>query len=193
PGGCRWPRAARRHSRSRWRPPHGRNPAHGTARQRGHLVSNRSRGASGPISLVLPLLVFAVAVAVYGFGGAPPIVAPDTPDLARPTSFASAPPSLHPTSDPTSDGANSPQTTPPADNPAAIALAGLAGVADAASVAPGYVRASFGAGWRDPDRNGCDARNDILGRDLTHVVFRAGTHDCVVSEGILIDPYTGIT
>jgi hypothetical protein len=43
----------------------------------------------------------------------------------------------------------------------------------------------------DPDRNGCDARNDILARDLTNVEFRPGTHDCVVVSGVLNDPYTG--
>lgn len=30
----------------------------------------------------------------------------------------------------------------------------------------GYDRDLFGNGWGDPDRNGCDARNDILDRDL---------------------------
>jgi len=44
----------------------------------------------------------------------------------------------------------------------------------------GYARASFGPAWRDVDHNGCDTRNDILGRDLTGTVFRVGTHDCVV-------------
>ena len=54
----------------------------------------------------------------------------------------------------------------------------------------GYRRDAFGRGWGDPDRNGCDARNDILQRDLDDVVFRPGTNDCVVVSGTLIDPYT---
>ncbi|PVZ94471.1 HNH endonuclease [Amnibacterium flavum] len=54
----------------------------------------------------------------------------------------------------------------------------------------GYERDAFGDGWKDPDRNGCDARNDILARDLTSVTFRPGTHDCVVTSGVLRDPYT---
>lgn len=55
----------------------------------------------------------------------------------------------------------------------------------------GYERDAFGAGWRDPDRNGCDARNDMLRRDLVDVVVRDGTQGCVVDAGTLHDPYTG--
>jgi hypothetical protein len=53
----------------------------------------------------------------------------------------------------------------------------------------GYSRAQFGAAWADVDHNGCDTRNDILHRDLTSIVFRAGT--CVVLSGVLHDPYGG--
>ena len=55
----------------------------------------------------------------------------------------------------------------------------------------GYDRALFGAAWTDTDRNGCDTRNDVLRRDLTAVVLKAGTHGCVVLRGHLTDPYTG--
>lgn len=55
----------------------------------------------------------------------------------------------------------------------------------------GYERSNFGAGWKDPDGNGCDARNDILRRDLTSTVTKPGTRNCVVLSGILQDPYTG--
>ncbi|HEX7405707.1 MAG TPA: HNH endonuclease family protein [Candidatus Nanopelagicaceae bacterium] len=55
----------------------------------------------------------------------------------------------------------------------------------------GYSRAQFGAAWADVDHNGCDTRNDILKRDLTAIVFRANTHDCVVLTGVLRDPYSG--
>ena len=57
----------------------------------------------------------------------------------------------------------------------------------------GYTRAQFGQTWADVNRNGCDTRNDILKRDLTDVVFRKGTRNCVVESGTLIDPYSGIT
>jgi hypothetical protein len=53
----------------------------------------------------------------------------------------------------------------------------------------GYSREKF-SHWRDPDRNGCDARNDILKRDLTMVVFKSGTDNCKVVAGKLLDPFS---
>src|SRR5215210_1667067 len=55
----------------------------------------------------------------------------------------------------------------------------------------GYDRDLFGSGWGDPDRNGCDTRNDVLARDLTGETFKPGTRDCVVATGTLADPYSG--
>ncbi|WP_375000164.1 HNH endonuclease family protein [Aeromicrobium sp. CTD01-1L150] len=60
----------------------------------------------------------------------------------------------------------------------------------------GYSREEFGATWTDAvdvelGRNGCDTRNDILGRDLDHVEHKPGTGDCKVLTGTLQDPYTG--
>lgn len=65
----------------------------------------------------------------------------------------------------------------------------------------------FGPAWtegpfadpRGPDaegpdnggRGGCDTRNSVLGKQLSQVRFRAGSHDCMVLSGILDDPYTG--
>ena len=57
----------------------------------------------------------------------------------------------------------------------------------------GYARSEFGPTWADVDKNGCDTRNDILRRDLTQVVFKPGTKDCVVLSGVLIDKYSGET
>jgi len=57
----------------------------------------------------------------------------------------------------------------------------------------GYDRALFGQGWADVDRNGCDTRNDVLRRDLSAYVLRAGTHGCLVLSGTLHDPYTATT
>ena len=54
----------------------------------------------------------------------------------------------------------------------------------------GYTRSQF-PHWSDPDRNGCDARNDILKRDLTNITFKAGTRDCKVIAGQLLDPFSG--
>lgn len=55
----------------------------------------------------------------------------------------------------------------------------------------GYDRDLFGQRWADVDRNGCDQRNDILNRDLTDRTHREGTRGCVVTSGVLIDPFTG--
>ncbi len=57
----------------------------------------------------------------------------------------------------------------------------------------GYERDLFGNGWKDPDRNGCDARNDILNRDLTEKAHKPGTDGCVVASGVLTDPFTAAT
>ncbi|MFP5371209.1 MAG: hypothetical protein ACLGI3_10745, partial [Actinomycetes bacterium] len=76
--------------------------------------------------------------------------------------------------------------------PRTSALAALAAV-ETKGRAPrtGYDRDLFGSGWGDPDRNGCDTRNDVLARDLTAEVFKPGTRNCVVLTGALVDPYSG--
>jgi len=57
----------------------------------------------------------------------------------------------------------------------------------------GYARAQFGQAWVDVDRNGCDTRNDVLKRDLTDLVFKVGTRNCLVLSGTLVDRYSGET
>ena len=57
----------------------------------------------------------------------------------------------------------------------------------------GYSRDAFGQRWADVDRNGCDTRNDILKRDMTSIVHKAKTRNCVVLSGTLIDRYSGET
>jgi hypothetical protein len=57
----------------------------------------------------------------------------------------------------------------------------------------GYTRAQFGQTWADVDRNGCDTRNDMLKRDLTEIVFKVKTRNCVVESGVLLDRYSGET
>ena len=57
----------------------------------------------------------------------------------------------------------------------------------------GYTRDQFGQAWADIDRNGCDTRNDILKRDLTEIVYKPGTRNCVVASGTLVDRYSGET
>jgi len=89
--------------------------------------------------------------------------------------------------------APAPEPRPSAPTSPGGALAVLAGI----PVAPdgtlaGYSRAQFHL-WGDPDRNGCDARNDTLRRDLTAPAAKDGTRGCVIVAGALHDPYTGRT
>ena len=55
----------------------------------------------------------------------------------------------------------------------------------------GYARDQFGTAWKDVDRNGCDTRNDILNRDLTSIIYKVSSQDCVVLSGVVVDPYSG--
>ncbi len=64
------------------------------------------------------------------------------------------------------------------------ALAGLAVKGRAPKT--GYGREQFGDGWASV--NGCDTRDRILTRDLTHRTYRPGDH-CEVHSGVLHDPY----
>ena len=57
----------------------------------------------------------------------------------------------------------------------------------------GYSRDQFGQAWADVDRNGCDTRNDILKRDMTGIIYKSGTRNCVVASGTLVDRYSGET
>ena len=83
---------------------------------------------------------------------------------------------------------------PPAPQPAGTAMSALAELpVKGRAPRTGYERDLFGSGWGDPDRNGCDARNDVLARDLTGETFRPGTRDCVVVAGTLVDPFSGAT
>ena len=144
-----------------------------------------------------------------------------SPDSTTPTSAAGvASTTTASTSTLPSNPADTPTTTPSAPASSAASV-GLAPVASATSTlnsgdraisaaqpntalavvgsltvrarAPktGYDRALFGQAWADADRNGCDTRNDVLRRDLTAYVLKAGTNGCLVLRGTLRDPYTG--
>lgn len=56
----------------------------------------------------------------------------------------------------------------------------------------GYEREKFGYAWKDVDHNGCDTRNDILGRDLSAITYRNSV-PCKVATGTLVDPYSAGT
>ncbi|MCU1569763.1 MAG: endonuclease [Naasia sp.] len=136
----------------------------GPARAYPDGVSRRRRSGGGPaVSIILVLAAVVIAV-LWTVGGSP-----------RATGAAPASP-----------------------RPAVTADAGLLTTIASLPAAPsepvdGYERDLFGKGWKDPDRNGCDARNDVLARDLADTTFKGGTHDCVVLTGTLQDPYTGTT
>ena len=89
--------------------------------------------------------------------------------------------------DPGSAGAPVPAPAPAAERTAAETLDALPVKGRAPKT--GYDRRTgFGSGWQDPDRNGCDARNDTLQRDLADARLDG---PCTVLSGVLLDPYTG--
>lgn len=53
----------------------------------------------------------------------------------------------------------------------------------------GYDRDGLFGRWADPDGNGCDARNEILARDLSNEVL--DKDNCTVLTGEFTDPYSG--
>lgn len=88
--------------------------------------------------------------------------------------------------------------TPPTVAPGTDVLAGVAVIPQRVRNYS-YQRAAFGESWTDdnsaPDgHNGCDTRNDILGRDLidkTYVSIKRCPQ--AVKTGVLHDPYTDAT
>ncbi|WP_156465941.1 MULTISPECIES: HNH endonuclease family protein [unclassified Rathayibacter] len=122
--------------------------------------------------------------------GAPGAIGTTSASPSAAVASAPASPVASPAVSPTATTAASPSTA--AVGPAAEALAALAAIptVDGFADLP-YDRDLFGQAWSDVDRNGCDTRNDILGRDLMDPVFKPGTRDCKVLAGLLIDPYDG--
>lgn len=130
-------------------------------------------------------LVAAVAVA-FAVMAVSESVAPMGPWLTSPAPSSSA---AGPTaSAPTPSSPESPAPSSP-ESPALALVAALP--ADDGRADVPYDRDLFGQSWSDVDRNGCDTRNDVLGRDLLDPVFKPGTRDCKVLSGLLIDPYDG--
>jgi hypothetical protein len=90
--------------------------------------------------------------------------------------------------------APSAQATAVKSTPAIVAVEALATLpVKGRAPKTGYSRSEFGQSWADVDRNGCDTRNDILKRDLTAIVFKERTRNCVVLSGTLVDRYSGET
>lgn len=82
---------------------------------------------------------------------------------------------------------SNPVNTPAGTSPAAAVLQKLPVKGRAPKT--GYNRALFSDGWGNIGT--CDARNYVLGRDLTGVTYVSGT--CKVLSGQLADPYSGKT
>ncbi|HEY8589620.1 MAG TPA: HNH endonuclease family protein [Naasia sp.] len=133
----------------------------------------RRRRRRNPAGWLLTLILL-VAAAAWALGGLPTSTeAFPLPSLPAPSVPAPSP------------------TPVPSGVPDATLLATVQALPADEGLALGYERDAFGAGWKDPDRNGCDTRNDMLARDLSAVVFKDGTSQCVVLSGVLDDPYTG--
>ncbi len=132
----------------------------------------RARATTRGLALAGSLALLAGCAATDADAAAPPAPATTAPTAAAPTAPTAAAPA-----------------------PDAAAGSALAAVAELTvkGRAPrtGYARDQFGPAWADVDHNGCDTRNDILARDLTGIVTKDGTHDCVVLSGTFHDPYTG--
>ncbi|PPF40553.1 MULTISPECIES: HNH endonuclease family protein [unclassified Rathayibacter] len=149
-------------------------------------VRRRPRRRAGAILALLgaaALAVAAVALSDTAGGGGPEAVS-----SSAGASAASSSPAAPAPSSPSGDvEPSAPETGPSA--PSLATLAALPAVEGPAAVP--YDRDLFGQAWSDVDRNGCDTRNDVLGRDLLAPVFKPGTRDCKVLTGTLIDPYDG--
>jgi len=167
---------------------------------------HRTRGRRGLIGILVGLGVILVAVVVsvmFGLSG------PTTPHLDMPASGTGpliAPPTITPSRSAVAPRTSTPGSgTPNLSTPAMSAAQADAAVAVLVTLpvkgrAPktGYARAQFGDAWTDDvdvagGHNGCDTRNDILGRDLTQTAFKPGTRGCVVLNGVLHDPYSAQT
>jgi hypothetical protein len=151
-----------------------------------------------PLALTALLAVGACEPVADPAGAAAPTTATRVTPPTSPTSPASpaSPASATPVPQaprPAAAPRQAARSTPPtaARGTALAALASLRVKGRAAKT--GYEREVFGHAWADVDRNGCDTRNDILRRDLTAYVVKAGTRGCLVLRGSLRDPYTGTT
>jgi hypothetical protein len=104
--------------------------------------------------------------------------------------LTSCAPSVQPSSDAPEGPSPAPARSPDLATGTALAALETVPVKGRAPMT-GYDRAAFGPEWFDADGNGCDTRNDILGRYLRHRSYERGTHGCVVTAGVLRDRYTG--
>jgi hypothetical protein len=137
-----------------------------------------------------PLL--AIIFLLWWFGsGNDPSESVDSPPTASPYSAQPSPAAPNPIEVPqvsASPSVIASQETSAGDSQALLAAQAL--VERGRSASTNYSRDAFGSAWKDVDRNGCDTRNDILGRDFTTAIYKAGTNDCKVIGGTWTDPYS---
>ncbi|MDM7830245.1 GmrSD restriction endonuclease domain-containing protein [Cellulomonas edaphi] len=117
---------------------------------------------------------------------------PSTPTHGAgvPTRSTTPTPTPAPTSARTATPEPASKPTPPHGAGSALAAAAALPVKGRAP-RTGYDRDDFGPAWQDVDRNGCDTRNDILGRDLVDAGYKPRTRECVLAYGTLHDRYSG--
>jgi Protein of unknown function (DUF1524)/Excalibur calcium-binding domain len=132
---------------------------------------------------------FVAAATLVGLTGCAELSTPPASAASPPATSTAAPSTAAPATTSSRPSSSAPAAEPAASGTALAALAGLAVKGRAPRT--GYDRDLFGPGWGDPDRNGCDTRNDVLARDLTATAFKPGTRDCLVAAGTLADPYSG--
>ena len=148
------------------------------------MDGSRSTRRAHAARVAVTVVLLALAAGVCASTALPPSALPTTATTATTAPTASTTTSAVP---PTV--ATPPPTQAPPQGDAAAKLATLAVKGRAPKT--GYSRTQFGPAWADVDHNHCDTRNDILARDLTDIVRRAG--GCTVQSGTLQDPYTGKT
>ena len=145
----------------------------------------RPSAARVVLLLVVLVLVGIVLLLVGAFDTSEPSGAAGGHAGGDPSSSGGSPSPASP--DPASASPTPAASTPPSTIDKLLATLPIKGRAPMT----GYARvADFGTAWKDVNHNGCDTRNDILARDLTHIV-KSGS--CTVRTGILVSPYTGAT
>lgn len=137
----------------------------------------------------LSLLVFAAVFAL--FAGLLRILPPDhpTPAPITPAGQAVSSALTGPAVVPGSHHRRAPHDRVPAGTPGVgmgRVLLGQLTVAEHEQ-GPAYRRDEFGPAWADTDHNRCNTRDDVLAAWL----IDTKTSGCAVTEGQLVDPYTG--
>jgi hypothetical protein len=160
-------------------------------------LARRHLGFTIASAIVGVLVMVSAAVALTSPSTTDAVVADTQSEATSPSPAAasatvSSTPSATASPSSTAEASKDPDAVIAAARPrTALALLGSLAVKGRAPKT-GYDRAAFGPAWTDTNRNGCDTRNDILGRDLEGNVFKPGTRSCAVLSGRLApDPYTG--